>query len=168
MADDTPWLSQDELASWRALMSMVEALPAALNAQLKRDGGLNGYEYMVLAGISEAPGRAMTMSDVTKYAAGSISRLSHAVSRLENQGYLERRPYAADGRHTEVALTQAGWKKIREVAPGHALEARRLVVDVLTPEQMAALGEISRTIVEASDPQLAERLPRRGEQGPQD
>lgn len=159
MPDNDPWLSHDEMASWRALMVLVEQLPAALNAQLKRDAGLNDYEYMVLAAVSEAPGRAATMRDVTMFASGSISRLSHAVSRLEKQGLVERRPYAPDGRHTEVVLTDAGWAKIQQAAPGHAREARRLVIDALTPEQVAQLGEIARAVLSQIDPAVPERLP---------
>jgi hypothetical protein len=34
-----------------------------------------------------------------------------------------------------------------ETAPGHVREARRLVIDVLTPEQVSQLEEISRAVL---------------------
>ena len=39
-----------------------------------------------------------------------------------------------------LVLTDAGRRTLEEAAPGHVREVRRLVVDVLSPEQFAALG----------------------------
>ena len=59
MSDTTPWLDEDQLRDWKSLVALVMTLPAELDAQLKRDTGLNMFEYHVLA----APVR-----DVTKAA----------------------------------------------------------------------------------------------------
>ncbi|MEZ5256815.1 MAG: hypothetical protein R2705_07960 [Ilumatobacteraceae bacterium] len=40
----------------------------------------------------------------------------------------------------DARQTDAGWNKLAATAPGHVREARRLVVDALSPEQLAALG----------------------------
>lgn len=141
-----PWLSDGQLRDWVALMALVGTLPAALDAQLKRDAGVNSFEYHVLANLSEAPGRTLVLSDLAEQAQGSLSRLSHAVTRLERAGWVERRACSDRGRRVEARLTDAGQAKLEEVAPGHVREARRLVVDVLTPEQLAALGDAARAI----------------------
>ena len=59
-----------------ALTALTEALPAAVDAQLKRDAGLNAFEYQVMAGLSDAPGHAIRMSALAAFASGSLSRLS--------------------------------------------------------------------------------------------
>ncbi|WP_036506491.1 MarR family winged helix-turn-helix transcriptional regulator [Nocardioides sp. URHA0020] len=156
--DDAPWLDEDQLPEWRALVGLVMTLPAALDAQLKRDSGLNSFEYHVLAQLSEAPSCAVPMSELATLAQGSRSRLSHAVSRLEAAGWVERRECTAAGVRTAAHLTAAGQRKLEEAAPGHVREARRLVVDVLTPEQLSVLGEAARAIVAAADPGLACRM----------
>jgi len=92
------------------------------------------------------------MSALAVLAQGSLSRLSHAVTRLEKSGWVTRRPSPEDGRHTEAQLTPAGWKKVQRVAPGHVREVRRLVVDVLTPTQLTQLGRAARAVVEAAAP----------------
>ena len=147
---DTPWLDDDQLRDWKSLVALVMTLPAALDAQLKRDTGLNMFEYHVLAGLSAAPDGALPMSDLAVMAQGSISRLSHAVRRLEEAGWVERRACTEAGRRTAAWLTEAGRRKIEESAPSHVREARRLVVDALTPEQLRALGEAARTITALS------------------
>jgi len=159
--DDVRWLEPDERDAWIALTALTEVLPGAVDAQLKRDAGLNRFEYMLMAGLSEADCGAMLMSDIARFASGSISRASHAVTRLEKQGLVERRPYEPDGRHIEVRLTEAGVATMKAVAPGHVCEARRLVVDRLTPAQLKALNRIARTLVEGIDPDLASILPGR-------
>lgn len=146
MSTDAPWLSPEQQHEWRALVGLLMTLPAALDAQLKRDAGLNSFEYQVLAALSEAPDRALALSDLAVLAQGSLSRLSHAVSRLERDGWVARRSCTDAGRRREAWLTDAGLAKLEEAALGHAREARRLVVDALTPEQLTALGEASRAI----------------------
>jgi DNA-binding MarR family transcriptional regulator len=104
---------------------------------------------MVLSGLSEAPGRTLRMSDLAANASGSLSRLSHVVSRLEKRGWVRREPCPGDGRFVNAVLTDTGWDKIVATAPGHVEAVRRLVVDALSPEQLAALGCASGKILAA-------------------
>jgi DNA-binding MarR family transcriptional regulator len=159
--EQAKWLTQEELRSWLALAAVIEALPTVLSSQLKRDAGINSFDYMVMAGLSEAPGRATVMSDLASFVAGSISRLSHALSRMEKQGWVVRRPYPEDGRYTEVALTDAGMDVVARAAPGHVSEVRRLVVDRLNSEQMTQLGALASQILEAVNPAVCRELERR-------
>ncbi|MGV1010553.1 MAG: MarR family winged helix-turn-helix transcriptional regulator [Dermatophilaceae bacterium] len=163
MADGTrepeaPWLDTEQLQNWKSLVAMLMLVPPALDAQLKRDAGLNSFEYHVLASLSDAPGRTLAMSELATLAQGSASRLSHAVSRLEQAGWVARRSCPGVRRHTEATLTPAGWRKLRQSAPGHVREARRLVVDVLTPQQLQALGAAARAVVATIDTRLARQL----------
>src|SRR6478752_2371502 len=88
--DDAPWLSAEQLRDWKSLMALLMLLPPALDAQLKCDAGLNSFEYHVLASLSAAERHTVAMSDLAVMAQGSVSRLSHAVGRLERAGWVER------------------------------------------------------------------------------
>jgi DNA-binding MarR family transcriptional regulator len=101
------------------------------------------------------------MSDLASFVSGSISRLCHAISRVEARGWLIRRPYADDGRCTEVVLTDAGMDVVVHAAPGHVREVRRLIVDRLTSEQTAQLGEVASTILKAVNPAAYRELEHR-------
>jgi DNA-binding MarR family transcriptional regulator len=73
---------------------------------------------------------------------GSLSRLSHVISRLERQGWV-RRVSGNKGRATDAELTDKGFRKLREAGPIHFQEVRRLVFDVLTPAEVNDLRRLT-------------------------
>jgi DNA-binding MarR family transcriptional regulator len=147
---DVDWLSADQLHEWQALVTLLMTLPAAMDGQLRRDAGVNLFEYHVLAALSDAPDRTLVLSDLAGLAQGSLSRLSHAITRLERVGWVVRRSCTGGGtRRTEARLTDAGWAKLESIAPGHVREVRRLVIDVLAPEQLSALAAAAGAITAA-------------------
>ena len=154
----TRWLSPEQLGEWKSLMALLMIVPASLDAQLKQDAGLNLFEYHILVELADAPERTRVMSELAGQTRGSLSRLSHAVSRLEAAGWVERRACGGAGRRTEAILTAAGWRKLRQAAPGHVREARRLVIDALTAEQLEGLGEAARSILAVAGPEIAAAL----------
>lgn len=141
-------------------MAMLMSVPPAIDAQLKRDSGLNFFEYSVLSQLSLPPNRALQMTQLAQLVGGTLSRLSHAASRLENQGLVRRRVITGESRCTELVLTCEGMAMLVAAAPGHVREARRLVFDVLTREQVAQLREIARAVTGAASPEAAVALQR--------
>jgi DNA-binding MarR family transcriptional regulator len=141
------WLTGDEQDSWLAFAGLMMKLPAALDAQLQRDAGITHFEYLVLAGLSMAPDRTLRMSELAGFVSGSLSRLSHVVSRLERRGWVRREPCPADGRYTNAVLTPTGWDKVVATAPGHVAAVRHLVVDALSTGQLRQLRDISRQVL---------------------
>src|SRR5690348_3099689 len=95
---DVPWLSDDERHAWMAFSAMLMTVPPAIDGQLKRDAGINFFEYSILTSLSESPDHTVRMSTLAHLAGGSLSRLSHAVSRLERQGWVRRRPSETEAR----------------------------------------------------------------------
>ena len=156
------WLSPEQLQEWVAVMALVMTLPASLDAQLRRDTGLNLFEYHVLVELGETRGGVRVMSELATRTRGSLSRLSHAVSRLEAAGWVERRACGGAGRRTEAHLTPAGRQKLEQSAPGHVREARRLVIDALSAEELEDLGAAARRIVAVTAPEIAATLPEPG------
>jgi DNA-binding MarR family transcriptional regulator len=140
------WLSADERAAWMPFASVLFRLPAALDAQLQRDAGISHFEYMVLASLAQAPARTLRMSELAELASGSLSRLSHVVSRLEMRGWVHRQACPSDGRYTNAILTDEGFRKIAEAAPGHVDAVRAFVIDALTGRQLRQLEDISDCI----------------------
>jgi len=150
--DEPRWLAPDEREAWLALSWLMFKLPGAFDNQLQRDHGISFFEYLVLAGLSMAPGRRMRMSDLAEFAHGSLSRLSNVVKRLEQRGWLFREPSAENGRFVEAALTDAGWAVVVRAAPGHVEAVQRYVFDALRPDQVTALRDIGTQIAEQVKP----------------
>ncbi|TDO58988.1 DNA-binding MarR family transcriptional regulator [Kribbella sp. VKM Ac-2571] len=140
------------MTAWLRLAAVLELLPGVLDSQLRRDAELTHYDYFVLAMLSEAPKRTLRMTALAQRTNATLPRLSHVVKRLEERGIVERFPCPEDARATNARLTAAGWKKIRATAPGHVETVRRHVIDVLTPEQITQLAEITGAILESVDP----------------
>jgi len=81
------WLDDDEMAAWLELVRVVTLLPQALDRQLREDAGIGHVYYQLLAMLSAAPEGTLRMSELARLTGISASRLSHAVSRLEAEGY---------------------------------------------------------------------------------
>jgi DNA-binding MarR family transcriptional regulator len=155
--DEVPWLSVAEQTMWVHLVGMFMSLPAAIDAQLRRDSGINFFEYSILVQLERAPRVQMTF--LAQVTGGSLSRLSHAVSRLERQGWVRRAvSTGGENRCTEASLTEAGREALVAAAPGHVREVRRLVFDQLTPEQVGQMQQICRGMVGVAAPDTARFL----------
>jgi DNA-binding MarR family transcriptional regulator len=151
----TRWLSADEQRAWLAWLAASELLMASLDAQLQRDAGFPHAYYAILAQLSAAPDRTLRMSDLASVVNASPSRLSHAVGKLEERGWVARRPCPTDKRSTLATLTDAGFEVLREQAPGHVAAVRKGLFDVLTPEQVRQLEQICTAVRDGLDPSAA-------------
>ncbi|WP_375424802.1 MarR family winged helix-turn-helix transcriptional regulator [uncultured Friedmanniella sp.] len=136
------WLDEDEARLWVNLMVVIELLPSAIDAQLKRDFGLTRFEYNVLSMLSEAPGDEAPMNSLAFLTSGSQSRLSHAVSKLEARGWLRRVQSDVDKRSSLVSLTPGGRALVEAAAPHHVDEARRAFFDAVPPDKVEELGAL--------------------------
>ncbi|WP_341854111.1 MarR family transcriptional regulator [Brachybacterium sp. GPGPB12] len=145
--EDPRWLTPEEQATWRALTSLLVRLPAALDAQPRRDAGITHFDYQVLSQLSERPGRRLRLRELATLVDSSLQRLSQVVTRLETKGWVERVPDPADGRTTLAVLTDAGFEKVVATAPGHAAEVLDLAIDPLDPERLRRLREVAERIV---------------------
>jgi DNA-binding MarR family transcriptional regulator len=146
--DESRWLTDEEQRAWRSVVSLLFKLPAAIDAQFQKDAGITHFEYMVLSSLSESPDRTLRMSDLAAMSSGSLSRLSHVVSRLESRGWVRRESCPGDGRFINAVLTDDGWDKVVVAAPGHVAAVRKLVVEALSPEDFRALGAASQQILD--------------------
>ncbi|TQS40767.1 MarR family winged helix-turn-helix transcriptional regulator [Cryptosporangium phraense] len=143
---ETHWLSPDEQRTWRAYIEANRLLNEALDRQLQRDAGMPHTYYEILVRLADVPGHSLRMSELAHSSLSSRSRLSHAVSRLEERGWVRRESCPTDGRGALAVLTDEGYRVLREAAPAHVAEVRKRLMDRLTPEQVAQLGEIARAI----------------------
>ena len=150
---ETPWLSDHEQQVWRRFAAVLELLPGVLDSELSREEGLTHFDYFTLAMLSEAPGRTLRMGTLAGLTNASLPRLSNVVTRLASRGFVERRPSVDDRRATDVVLTEAGWAKVVQAAPGHVRMVRSSVFDLLDPVQVDQLSAICQRLLDGLDPQ---------------
>jgi len=144
----TNWLTDDEQATWRAFVVAAHHVEAALDRQLLRDSGLAHTHYGILVTLADAGGSAR-MGEVAGALQYSPSRLAHAVSALEKRGWVRRRECPDDRRGQLAEITEAGREVLIAAAPGHVAEVRRLVFDVVPPDEQHALRSALTKILTA-------------------
>ena len=149
--DRTRWLDDDEQRAWRSFLRAASAIDEELDRQLQRDAGMPHAYYQVLAMLSEAPERTLRMSQLAELTTSSASRLSHAVSRLEEKGWVRRERHPTDRRGALAVLTDEGWAAVQAAAPGHVTAVRRLLFDRLGPGQVNQLRAIAERLAEQPD-----------------
>jgi DNA-binding MarR family transcriptional regulator len=140
------WLDADEQRTWRAFLGATQLLFDRLDRELQRDVGIPHAYYEILVWLSEAPERSLRMSDLARRTRSSRSRLSHAVARLEERGWVSRRDCATDKRGQIAALTDAGHAALTAAAPGHVAGVRSHLFDALSAEQVRQLRQISEAV----------------------
>ena len=140
------WLDDLEMQAWLALLDVVYRLPQALDRQLRDEAGISHLYYFMLAQLSASPERTLTMGALAKATRTSPSRLTHAITTLEQRGWVARRPCSTNRRLQFVALTDDGFKLLEHVAPTHVAEVRRRVFDHLTRDQVEQLRTVATVL----------------------
>ena len=146
----TRWLSADEQSTWRNFLTASQWLFASVDGQLQRDAGIPLAYYEILVRLSEAPDRALRMTQLAAASSSSKSRVSHAVARLEERGWVRRVDCPTDRRGQIAQLTDEGFAALSAAAPGHVEQVRRVLFDTLSPEQLRQFADISESILAAA------------------
>src|SRR5258707_11546954 len=140
MADQVPnWLTEPELRAWQALIGVTSGVMATLDNELQAEHGLSFGDYEVLVHLSEAPGRAIRMSELATRLRLSPSGITRRIDGLVKGGLVERRPCPNDRRGSNAVLTALGLKTLKTAAPTHVRGVRAHFVDRLTDAQLEEL-----------------------------
>lgn len=146
----TPWLTAREYAAWRSYVDGSARVNEALARQLEQHTDLTLSEYEVLVRLSESEDWTLRMSEIADELAHSRSRVTHAVRRMETRGLVRRVACAKDGRGVNCVMTQQGFDELSASAPGHVSAVRKVLVDVLTAEELDQLGAMMTRISDAA------------------
>lgn len=146
-AGETRWLDAEEQKAWRAWLYSSMLLQDRLDRDLTSETGISHAYYEILVQLSEAPGRMLRMSQLAERSLSSRSRLSHAVARLEERGWVRRQVCEEDGRGALAVLTDDGFAALEAAAPVHVESVRAHLFDQLTPAQITALRDIGETLL---------------------
>jgi DNA-binding MarR family transcriptional regulator len=151
------WLDVDEQKAWRAWLYSAQLLMDRLDRDLTHETGISHAYYEILVALSETPGRKLRMSELADRCLSSRSRLSHAVSRLEERGWVGRELCPDDGRGQLAVLTDDGFAALQTAAPIHVEGVRTHLFDQLSSEQVAAMRDLGETLLKHLDPDAGRR-----------
>ncbi|MER7787693.1 MarR family transcriptional regulator [Streptomyces sp. NPDC097640] len=154
--EDARWLTDDEQRTWQAYIQTSMLLEDHLDRQLQRDAGMPHVYYGLLVKLSWAPRHRLRMTELAEAAKITRSRLSHAITRLEKNGWVRREDCASDKRGQNAVLTDEGFEVLKKAAPGHVEAVRAAIFDRLTPEQIRQFGDICRIVADGLQPEGAD------------
>ncbi|MFI9550250.1 MarR family winged helix-turn-helix transcriptional regulator [Nonomuraea endophytica] len=148
MTEDARWLDEAEARAWLGYRRMFLLLNREVARDLAQACGLSEADYDVLSNLSGAPGDSIRLTKLAAHLKWSKSRLSHQLTRMQQRGLISREEHPSDARGAVIVLTEEGRRTIEEAAPGHVASVRRNFIDLLTPQQLAAFGDIAWSVVE--------------------
>ncbi|MBV9790086.1 MAG: winged helix DNA-binding protein, partial [Chloroflexi bacterium] len=134
--------SDPQAAAWASYQRMRVRLTGRINRELARATGLSEADFEILFALTEVPDESVRAMALRCGLEWEKSRLSHQLRRMEERGLVMRMDCAEDNRGSIVRITDAGRKVAAEARQHYDQAVRRYVIDVLTPEQLAALGTI--------------------------
>jgi DNA-binding MarR family transcriptional regulator len=151
MKDEPHWLSPEEQHAWRAFIRLHQKLNATLVRDLQTHAKLSGADFEILVALTDTTEGRQRFQDLAKAIDWEQSRLSHQIARMTKRDLVAREECPEDGRGAFVVITAAGRKTIEAAAPHHVATVRRLVIDHLSPADLATLGRLSNHILEQLD-----------------
>ncbi|GAA3930831.1 MarR family transcriptional regulator [Actinomadura viridis] len=145
------WLDATQQLHWRAYVDGSIRLNEIMDRDLKTRHGLSTSEYEILVRLSEAPDRRLRMAELAAHASQSRSRLSHTCSRLESKGLVKRDDCPNDKRGVYAHLTDEGFAVLERAARDHVETVRSFFVDVVEPDDLAAIGRAFTAVLKRID-----------------
>ena len=142
------WLDDTQQQAWRALLVLVNRGLPQLERTLK-EHGLLVVHYSILVALSSAKDQTMRLCDLADAANVSQSRLTHRLHTLVEGGAVVISPDPVDGRGKNATLTDAGQRRIEQVAPLHVADVQRLLFDLLDVDETAALANALSKVADA-------------------
>ena len=110
-----------------------------LARHVTRNHNMTHSDYEVLVRLDGAGG-AMRMTTLAEQVVSSAQKLTHPANRLEQRGWIERRPVAEDGRGLLATLTDDGRRALAGAAGEHAELVKRFLLDLLSAEEQRLIG----------------------------
>ncbi|MGP3685747.1 MarR family winged helix-turn-helix transcriptional regulator [Streptomyces sp. IBSNAI002] len=147
---DAMWLNEDEIRAWKGFLAAGALVNRRVDQQLRDEAGLSHAQFEVLVRLAETEGGEMRMTELAAALYTVKSGLTYQITQMENAGLVHRRTCGSDNRGVYAVLTSAGRARLAHAAPGHLAEVRAVLIDVLSPQQLAhfadGLGEVARRL----------------------
>jgi DNA-binding MarR family transcriptional regulator len=138
-----------EEPTWRALARFFVVAPRLLDEDLQRGAHMSLSAYTILLHLSEAPGRALRMTELANRAYLSGSRTTRLVDELIADGLAAKERNAADGRGFDVSLTEEGLAALQRAYPVHLRSVRARVLDHVDRSTLPCFAQAMRAIAES-------------------
>jgi len=120
---------QRERVLWARYNALLTSVPGMIDERMRTATGLSRFQFMLLDTLASNPDGQVQLAQVARAADSSLSRLSHAISRLEDAGLVERRACDSDRRASWAVLTPAGAAAVKNAREAHDEVVREVLLN---------------------------------------
>ena len=132
--------------AWRAFHKIGTSLLPHLGRQITNHSGITGAEYVVLVALFEITTPSVNLNRLASSLGWEISRMSHQITRMDEQGLVKKSKNIEDSRCFDVSITAKGRKIAESAIPLQSKEINHCFSEILSRQQKEALIEISDAI----------------------
>lgn len=152
--DENTVIDDSRITTFGRIVEAHAFLAHQLGHEMEEIVGLPLVWYGVLLHVGRSPGGVRAMSELvnaTAFTSGGVTRL---VDRIEQAGYVERRPCPTDRRIHYVGLTEKGREILNRATAVHVDGIQRHIIDRLAPCDVAKMEDILSSLVDGSHPSV--------------
>lgn len=132
------------LRLWLRLLSCTTRVEDQIRQRLRAEFGTTLPRFDLLAQLDKAPD-GMTLGEISRRMMVTNGNVTGLVARIAEQGYVERRRDAADGRVQRIAMTETGHEAFGRMAREHGIWMRELLAGLDPTEREVMMGLLART-----------------------
>lgn len=141
--------SRAHAAAFIGLVRAAELLERTLDAELRTSHGigLRGFEVLLHLGAFSPDGQ-LSMTQLTRQAPLSQSRVSRLVAELERSGLVSREADDGDTRAVKVTITDDGLTMLRNAQETHYGGLQRHLFSRLTRAEITQLADVTKKLLD--------------------
>jgi DNA-binding HxlR family transcriptional regulator len=144
---DESCFEEDHRVVWEAFSCAGERVRDALERRVQNSAGMPPSYFELMVQLRLAPGRRLRMSELASATRSKPSRITSAVNRLEQAGWVTRDGHPTDGRGSTATLTKEGIQAMDAARPEYTRVVREHVLGPLTPAEQHQLRVLCSKIL---------------------
>lgn len=133
-------LTTDELRTWTRFLDAGRLIEEILARHVADEHDMTHSDYEVLVRLDGAGGQ-MRMTTLARQVVSSAQKLTHTANRLEQRGWITRRPVPEDRRGLVANLEEPGRQALAEAAVKHAALIKQFLLDPLSPDEQRVIAD---------------------------
>lgn len=149
---DGSCFADDQRALWEAFSQAGDRVRDALERRVQNSSGMPPSYFELLIQLRYVPGRRLRMSELAAATGSKPSRITHAINRLEQAGWITRDSHPTDGRGSTATLTDQGVQAMDAARPEFTRVVREHVLGPLTPAEQQQLRVLCEKILASFGP----------------
>jgi len=132
---------------WETFSYAGDRVREALDRRVQNRAGMPPSYFELLIQLRYAPGGKLRMSGLASATGSKPSRITHAINRLEQAGWITRDSHPTDGRGSTATLTEEGIQAMDAARPEYTRTVREHVLAPLTPAEQHQLRVLCEKIL---------------------